>query len=176
MFNVFEFQSTISGLGRLDLIPVLLTLLFLLFTSHFRFLYKTSSAEACSSDPRAFQTLSAFVTPTSCASLSDTNSFLKNTKILESYLIELDLSDLIDSICTGKAELRDSSDLHELFREKLRIYGWRFGLFVDKKWSFRILRWMVIHHVYIFLRVRLHISLSKVVLLKIFKVNHHPSS
>ena len=110
----------------------------------------------CFPNPRVLHTLSAFVTPTSCASISDNNnSLLKNTRFLESYLIELDLSDLIDSICSGKAELRDSNDLRDLFREKLRIYGWHLGLLVGRNWLFRISRWMIAHHAYIFIRVRL---------------------
>lgn len=106
-------------------------------------------------NPLVLQTLSAFVTPTSCGSISENTSLLKSTKIIKSYLIELDLSNLIDSICTGKAELRDSSDLHDLFRGRLRIYGWHFDLLVDKNWSFKISRWMIVHFAYIFPRVRL---------------------
>jgi hypothetical protein len=117
---------------------------------------KNTSRTACFPNPRVLHhTLSAFVTPTSCASISDNSSLLKNTKIIKSYLIELDLSDLIDAICSGMAELRDSNDLHDLFREKLRIYGWHFGLLVGRNWSFRISRWMIAHHAYVFIRVRL---------------------
>ena len=113
---------------------------------------------ACFPNSRVLHTLSAFVTPTSCASISDNDSFLKNTKILQSYLLELDLSDLIDAICSGKAELRDPNDLHDLFRENLRIYGWHLGLLVGRNWSFRISRWMIAHQAYIFIRVRLYLS------------------
>ena len=110
---------------------------------------------ACFPNSRVLHALSAFVTPTSCASITDNNTFLKNTKILQSVWLELDLSDLIDAICSGKAELRDSNDLHDLFRENLRIYGWHLRLLIDGNWTFRILRWMIAHHAYIFIRVRL---------------------
>jgi hypothetical protein len=151
-------QSTVSGLPNSLIFLVSFGLLLFIFIL-WRF---NKNKTACFPDPRVLHSLSAFVTPTSCASISDNNnSFLKNTKILESYMLELDLSDLIDAICSGKAELRDSNDLHNLFREKLRIYGWHLSLLVGRSWSFRISRWMIAHHAYFFIRVRLLVYLSQ---------------
>ena len=163
--NICEFRmkllDTINGLGRLDLIFVVSLALLSIFTTWHCFHFQTNRTVR-SQNPRVLQTLSAFVTPTSCASISDQTSLLKKTKSLEFHLIELDLSNLIDFVCTGKVELRDSSDLHDLFRAKLRIYGWHFGLSVNRSWSFKISRWMIAHHTYTFLRVSLK-SLSKAV-------------
>jgi hypothetical protein len=152
---LIKLWSTVNGLPNSLIFVVSFALLLIFILSWFN-----KNRTACFPNPRVLHhTLSAFVTPTSCASISDNNSsLLKNTKIIESYLIELDLSDLIDAICSGKAELRDSNDLHDLFREKLRIYGWHLGLFIGRDWSFRILRWMIAHHAYIFIRVRLYRS------------------
>ena len=169
LMKLLDTWSTVNGLPN-SLMPVVSFTLLLMFILW----WFNKDRTACFPNPRlgVFHTLSAFVTPTSCASISDSNSsLLKNTKILESYLIELDLSDLIDAICSGKAELRDSNDLHDLFREKLRIYGWHLGLLVGRNWSFRISRWMIAHHAYIFIRVRLYLfpSLRKADLLKLFQ-------
>ena len=164
LMKLLETWSTVNGLPYSLIFVSSVTLLLIFIFSCYN-----KNKTACFPNPRVLHTLSAFVTPTSCASISDSNnSFLKNTKILESYLLELDLSDLIDAICSGKAELRDLNDLHDLFREKLRIYGWHLGILVGRNWSFRILRWMIAHHAYIFIRVKLYISLSKVNLLKLF--------
>ena len=151
----------LNGLGRLDLILFLVSTFAGLFIWHW-WSQHSKARTVCFPNPRTLQALSAFVTPTSCASISDNNtSFLKDTKNLQSCLIELDLSDLMNSICTGKAEMRDSSDLYNLFREKLCINGWHFGLLVGRNWSFRISRWIIAHQVYVFLRVRLPLSLSQ---------------
>ena len=158
--KLLDIRSTVNlnELGRLDLIFVVSFALLLTFIWYWWFRHSKTRTVGFL-NPRVLQTLSAFVTPTSCASISNNNhSLLKNTRIVKSYLIELDLSELIDSICTGKVELRDSSDLRDLFCEKLRIYGWHFGLLVARNWSFRISRWMIAHHAYIFLRVRVFLS------------------
>ena len=138
---------------KLDLILVVSFALLLIFITVW-LQNSLDRTEVYPPSPRVLQTLSAFVTPTACA--LDHSSLLRKTNSLKVYLMELDLSDLIDSICSGRAELRDSSDLHDLFREKLRIYGWNFCLLVDINWSFRILRWMIAHHAYILLRVRIY--------------------
>ena len=154
--QLLDKRSTVNldGLGRLEIFVVSAFALLLSFTCQF---LRSKTRTGYFSDPRVLQALSAFVTPTSCASISKNHtSFLKKTKIFKSYLIELDLSDLIDSICMGMVELRDSSDLDDLFRERLRIYGWHFGLLVGRNWSFRISRWMIAHHVHVFLRVSLY--------------------
>ena len=168
--KLLDTWTTVNGLPK-SLIFVVSFVLLLMFIpcDWYWWFPKIRDRTVCFPNPRVLHTLSAFVTPTSCASISDDNSsLLKKTKILKSYLIELDLSDLIDSICSGKAELRDSNDLRDLFREKLRIYGWHFGILVGRNWSFRISRWMIAHHAYIFIRVRI-ISLSKAGLLKLFQ-------
>ena len=163
---VLDTWGTVNGLPN-SLIFVVFFPLLLIFILWCQWLNKNRTA--CFPNPRVLHTLSAFVTPTSCASISDNNSsLLKNTKILKSYLIELDLSDLIDAICSGKVELRDSNDLHDLFREKLCIYGWHLGLLVGRNWSFRISRWIIAHHANIFIRVRLYLS-PKADLLKTFQ-------
>jgi len=149
LMKLLDTWSTVNGLPLANsLIFVVSSALLLIFILS----WFNKNRTACFPNPRVLHhTLSAFVTPTSC----NNSSLLENTKIIESYLIELDLSDLIDAICSGKAELRDPNDLHELFREKLRIYGWHLGLFISRDWSFRISRWMIAHHAYIFIRVRL---------------------
>jgi hypothetical protein len=158
--KLLDTWSTVNGLPN-SLIFVVSFALLLIFILWYR--WPNKNRTACFPNPRVLHTLSAFVTPTSCASISDNNnSFLKNTKILESYLLELDLSDLIDAICSGKAELRDSNDLHGLFQEKLRIYGWHLGLLVRRNWAFRILRWIIAHHAYIFIRVRPYLSRKQI--------------
>lgn len=158
LMKLLDTWSTVNGLPNSLIFVSSFTLLLI-----FIFWCFNKNRTACFPNPRVLHTLSAFVTPTSCASISDNNnSFLKNTKILESYLLELDLSDLIHAICSGKAELRDSNDLHDLFREKLCIYGWHLGILVDRNWSFRILRWMIAHHAYIFIRVRLYLSRKQI--------------
>jgi len=157
--RLLDTWNTINGLGRLDLIFVVpLSLLVIFIPWHCCFQHSKARTTSSPPNPQVLQTLSTFVTPTSCASISDHTYLIKNTEGLKSYLIELDLSNLIDAICTGKAELRDSSDLHDLFRAKLRIYGWHFCILVDMNWSFRVSRWMVAHHAYIFLSVRLNLS------------------
>ena len=156
LMKLFDTWSTVNGLPNSLIFAVSFALLLIFILCQWWF---NKNRTACFLNPRVLHTLSAFVTPTSCASISDNSSSLvKNTKILESYLIELDLSDLIDAICSGKVELRDSNDLHDLFREKLRIYGWHLGLLVGRNWSFRILRWIIAQHAYIFTRVRLYFS------------------
>lgn len=147
--------NTVNGGLPNSLIFVVSFALLLIFTGILSWFNKNTRT-AYFPNPRVLHhTLSAFVTPTSCTSISDNNSsLLKNTKVIESYLIELDLSDLIDAIRSGKAELRETNDLHDFFREKLRIYGWHLGLFIGRDWSFRISRWIIAHHVNIFIRVR----------------------
>lgn len=157
--KLLDIWSTVNGLpsSLIFVVSFALLLIFILWDWWFP-KYRT----VCFPNPRVLHTLSAFVTPTSCASISNNSFLLKNTKILESYLIELDLSDLIDAICSGKAELRNSNDLGDLFREKLRIYGWYLGLLVGRNWSFRISRWMIAHHAYTFIRVRLYLSRKQI--------------
>ena len=158
LMKLLDTRSTVNGLPNslIFVVSFALLLIFILW-------WFNKNRTACLPNPRVLHhTLSTFITPTSCASISDNNSFLKNIKMLESHLIELDLSDLIDVICSGKAELRDSNDLHDLFRKKLRIYGWHLGLLVGRNWSFRVLAWMIAHHAYIFIRVRLYLSRKQI--------------
>ena len=157
LMKLLDTWSTVNGLPKSLIFAVFFALLVIILV--FILWRFKKNRTACFPNPRVLHTLSAFVTPTSCASISD-NSFLKNTKILESNMIELDLSDLIDAICSGKAEIRDSNDLHDLFRKNLRIYGWHLSLLVGRNWSFRVSRWMIAHHAYIFIRVKA-ISLSR---------------
>ena len=156
-------STTVDGLPHSLIFVVSFALLLICILCHlWWFNNNTSMNTACLPNSRVLHTLSAFVIPTSCASISVNSSLLKNTKIIKSYLIELDLSDLIDAICSGKAELRDSNDLYDLFQDRLRIYGWHLGLFVGRNWSFRISRWMIVHHSYIFVRVRQYLSRKQI--------------
>ncbi|KAF8964006.1 hypothetical protein BDZ97DRAFT_1919245 [Flammula alnicola] len=100
----------------------------------------------------AIQALSSVFTPTSVAwPIPFTAHFERSNAMASRFqprCMELDLSELVDHICAGKLELRDSRDLSYLLRGRLRVYGWNLKLYVDGRWWIKTAKWIASQHLF----------------------------
>jgi len=94
----------------------------------------------------AVQALAIFFTPTCGAWPSHLASHFTTASVLTSNRVEVNTSDLWEQICCGNIEVRDSRDLSELVGGKMRSYGWRFKLSVDRSLWLQTARWITSHY------------------------------
>lgn len=93
----------------------------------------------------ALQALTMIITPTSSA-WYDTHP-IKHSVSMRSKTIKIQLYDLMRNVCAGIVELRDVNDLPDLFRERLRVYGWLVYLEVDPCWWATVSYWLLVSQV-----------------------------
>ncbi|PBK78497.1 hypothetical protein ARMSODRAFT_968609 [Armillaria solidipes] len=85
------------------------------------------------------QALSTVVIPTRNHSLS-----IKYRVKWKDRQMELSLSALVEKVKAGAIELRNPrEDLSDMFRERLKVHGWRIGLNIEPVWSTRTMAWLL---------------------------------
>ena len=94
----------------------------------------------------AVQALAVVFTPTCGAWPSHLTSHFATARVLTSNRVQVNISDLWEQICCGNIEVRDSRDLSELVGGKMRSYGWRFKLSVDRSLWLQTARWITSHY------------------------------
>ncbi len=61
--------------------------------------------------------------------------------------MELSLSALVEKVKAGVIELRNPKEnLSDMFRERLKVHGWRIGLDIEPIWSTRTMAWLLKGH------------------------------
>ncbi|KAK0239809.1 hypothetical protein EDD85DRAFT_949638 [Armillaria nabsnona] len=61
--------------------------------------------------------------------------------------MELSLSGLVEKVKAGVIELRNPrEDLSDMFRERLKVHGWRIGLDIEPVWSTKTMAWLLKGH------------------------------
>ncbi|KAK0196812.1 hypothetical protein F5146DRAFT_17764 [Armillaria mellea] len=85
------------------------------------------------------QALSTFVIPTRNHSQS-----IKYRVDWKDRQMELSLSALVERVKAGVIELRNpGEDLSDMFRERLKVDGWKIGLDIESVWSTRTMAWLL---------------------------------
>ncbi|KAK0441866.1 hypothetical protein EV421DRAFT_1904458 [Armillaria borealis] len=88
------------------------------------------------------QALSTVVIPTRNHSQS-----IKYSVKWKDRQMELSLSALVEKVKAGVIELRNPrEDLSDMFRERLKVHGWRIGLDIEPVWSTRTMGWLLKGH------------------------------
>uniref|UniRef100_A0A8H7Y5J1 Uncharacterized protein n=1 Tax=Psilocybe cubensis TaxID=181762 RepID=A0A8H7Y5J1_PSICU len=93
--------------------------------------------------PLSIQALSAVFTPVCVAWPLPFASFFATSKLVKHGLIEIDTIALLDHICNGDLEFRDSGDLPYLFQGKLQVYGCKIDLYVPSQWILKSTIWIL---------------------------------
>ncbi|KAJ7085729.1 hypothetical protein B0H15DRAFT_1023325 [Mycena belliarum] len=86
------------------------------------------------------QALLTVIAPSSVAWPREYAGLVKHCASARSRTIAVSISSLIDNVCDGTVEVRNSAaDLPELFSEKLVVYGWHVGLAMDMSWNWEVI-------------------------------------
>ncbi|KAK0211042.1 hypothetical protein DFS33DRAFT_1379009 [Desarmillaria ectypa] len=121
--------------NRYALLSLLVVLCLLLFVT-------ISSASKRAYKPKGnvyLQALSTVVIPTRNRSQS-----IKYTVNWKDRRLELSLSALIEKVKTGAIEMRNPrADLSDMFRDRLKVYGWTIGLDVESVWTTKTMAWLL---------------------------------
>ncbi|KAK0228844.1 hypothetical protein IW262DRAFT_1353423 [Armillaria fumosa] len=116
----------------LSLLPVSCLLVFVMISSTSRRTYKLK-------ENALFQALSTVVIPTRNHSQS-----IKYRVNWKDRQMEVSLSALVEKVKAGVVELRNPrEDLSDMFRERLKVHGWRIGLDIEPVWSTKTMAWLL---------------------------------
>ena len=99
---------------------------------------------SCTLSPDAVRALSVIFTPSSGGWPSHLVTYFRRTRTRTSQSIQLDLSELLENIFSGKIELTDHGDLCNLLRGPLCIYNFSITLSVTRHWWFTVAKWIVL--------------------------------
>lgn len=104
--------------------------------------YSSSNAHPVSAISPTIQALSTFVLPTSVAWPKDYGSLVKHYTSQHSKSITLQPSSIFKAFFDGFIELR-TADFPDLFRNRLKTYGWHITLEVETSWQIYVLKWLL---------------------------------
>ncbi|KAJ7723957.1 hypothetical protein DFH07DRAFT_931954 [Mycena maculata] len=90
--------------------------------------------------------LFSVIAPTSVAWPREYTRLVDYSASPRSKTVAVSMESFIDGLCGGIIEVRNCTDLPDLFSDKLVVYGWRITLALDSSWNLTVLRWVVGSH------------------------------